>query len=309
MEKKEIVELSEKDIKKKINNIADRDSYENISADFEEKRAAMALLGFGNSSLSKDLFQNQEIELPKMTDKKFIGEKLMQFSSEMITSPHIDLELLQEIIKVQNNIEDSNIPLSNEVKEILIEDKVLESIKGLERESNLKRLKANIEEGRIDDQQEWIKLLKKNTDYDRIELSQEEQQHFVSQHPVNQPASAEIKEQSNYKSKPQIPVVQKDMEEYWREKYIQKMNEYGLTEVHMDKYLKQTNRKYKDNKHVAKLYNAYDWLLDRTVYPFKEVSISKLDDEYNFVTKVTLTVTTINCMSSFFDKMACFLNI
>tara|TARA_Y100001960_G_scaffold334187_1_gene446784 strand:- start:18334 stop:20565 length:2232 start_codon:yes stop_codon:yes gene_type:complete len=284
MEKKEIVELSEKDIKKKINNIADRDSYENISADFEEKRAAMALLGFGNSSLSKDLFQNQEIELPKMTDKKFIGEKLMQFSSEMITSPHIDLELLQEIIKVQNNIEDSNIPLSNEVKEILIEDKVLESIKGLERESNLKRLKANIEEGRIDDQQEWIKLLKKNTDYDRIELSQEEQQHFVSQHPVNQPASAEIKEQSNYKSKPQIPVVQKDMEEYWREKYIQKMNEYGLTEVHMDKYLKQTNRKYKDNKHVAKLYNAYDWLLDRTVYPFKEVSISKLDDEYNIPT-------------------------
>ena len=133
MEKKEIVELSEKDIKKKINNIADRDSYENISADFEEKRAAMALLGFGNSSLSKDLFQNQEIELPKMTDKKFIGEKLMQFSSEMITSPHIDLELLQEIIKVQNNIEDSNIPLSNEVKEILIEDKVLESIKGLAR--------------------------------------------------------------------------------------------------------------------------------------------------------------------------------
>ena len=284
MEKKEIVELSERDIKKKINNIADRDSYENISADFEEKRAAMALLGFGNSSLSKDLFQNQEIELPKMTDKKFIGEKLMQFSSEMITSPHIDLELLQEIIKVQNNIEDSNIPLSNEVKEILIEDKVLESIKGLERESNLKRLKANIEEGRIDDQQEWIKLLKKNTDYDRIELSQEEQQHFVSQHPVNQPASAEIKEQSNYKSKPQIPVVQKDMEEYWREKYIQKMNEYGLTEVHMDKYLKQTNRKYKDNKHVAKLYNAYDWLLDRTVYPFKEVSISKLDDEYNIPT-------------------------
>ena len=284
MEKKEIVELSERDIEKKINNIADRGSYENISADFEEKRAAMALLGFGNSSLSKDLFPNQEIELPKMTDKRFIGKKLMQFSSEMITSQHVDLELLQEIVKVQNNIEDSNMPLSDEVKEILMEDKVLESVKGLERESNLKRLKANIEAGRIDDQQEWIELLKSNTDYDRIELSEEEQQAFASQHPVNQPASAEVKEQSNYKSKPQIPVVQKDKEEYWREKYIQKMNEYGLTEVHMDKYLKQANRKYKDNKHVAKLYNAYDWLLDRTVYPFKEVSISKLDDEYNIPT-------------------------
>ena len=62
------------------------------------------------------------------------------------------------------------------------------------------------------------------------------------------------------------------------------MNEYGLTEVHMDEYLKQVNRKYKDNIIASKFYNAYDWLLDKTVYPFKEVSIAKLDDEYNIPT-------------------------
>ncbi len=284
MENQEIVELSEKDIIKKIKKIMKKKTSENISADFEEKRAAMSLLGFGNNSLAESLFPNQKVEFPEIKDKRFIGDALMQLSSEMITSQHIDLDLLQEIVKVQNNIEDNNMPLSNEVKEVLIEDKVLESVEGLKRENNLKRLKANIEEGRIDEDQEWIQLLKSNTDYSQIKLNEEEQANFVSQNPSNKPALAEVSEKPEYKSEKQIPVVQKDIQEYWRERYIQKMNEYGLTEVHMDQYLKQANRKYKDNKYAAKLYDAYDWLLDKTVYPFKEVSISKLDDNYNIPT-------------------------
>ncbi len=284
MESQEIVELSEKDIIKKIKKIMKKKTSENISADFEEKRAAMSLLGFGNNSLAESLFPNQKVEFPEIKDKRFIGDALMQLSSEMITSQHIDLDLLQEIVKVQNNIEDNNMPLSNEVKEVLIEDKVLESVEGLKRENNLKRLKANIEEGRIDEDQEWIQLLKSNTDYSQIKLNEEEQANFVSQNPSNKPALAEVSEKPEYKSEKQIPVVQKDIQEYWRERYIQKMNEYGLTEVHMDQYLKQANRKYKDNKYAAKLYDAYDWLLDKTVYPFKEVSISKLDDNYNIPT-------------------------
>ena len=284
MENQEIVELSEKDIIKKIKKIMKKKTSENISADFEEKRAAMSLLGFGNNSLAESLFPNQKVEFPEIKDKRFIGDTLMQLSSEMITSQHIDLDLLQEIVKVQNNIEDNNMPLSDEVKEILIEDKVLESVEGLKRENNLKRLKANIEEGRIDEDQEWIQLLKSNTDYSQIKLNEEEQANFVSQNPSNKPALAEVSEKPEYKSEKQIPVVQKDIQEYWRERYIQKMNEYGLTEVHMDQYLKQANRKYKDNKYAAKLYDAYDWLLDKTVYPFKEVSISKLDDNYNIPT-------------------------
>lgn len=284
MENQEIVELSEKDIRKKIEKIMKKKTSENISAHFEEKRAAMSLLGFGNNSLAESLFPNQKVEFPEIKDKRFIGDTLMQLSSEMITSQHIDLDLLQEIVKVQNNIEDNNMPLSNEVKEVLIEDKVLESVEGLKRENNLKRLKANIEEGRIDEDQEWIQLLKSNTDYSQIKLNEEEQANFVSQNPSNKPALAEVSEKPEYKSEKQIPVVQKDIQEYWRERYIQKMNEYGLTEVHMDQYLKQANRKYKDNKYAAKLYDAYDWLLDKTVYPFKEVSISKLDDNYNIPT-------------------------
>lgn len=284
MENQEIVELSEKDIIKKIKKIMKKKTSENISADFEEKRAAMSLLGFGNNSLAESLFPNQKVEFPEIKDKRFIGDTLMQLSSEMITSQHIDLDLLQEIVKVQNNIEDNNMPLSDEVKEVLIEDKVLESVEGLKRENNLKRLKANIEEGRIDEDQEWIQLLKSNTDYGQIKLNEEEQANFVSQNPSNKPALAEVSEKPEYKSEKQIPVVQKDIQEYWRERYIQKMNEYGLTEVHMDQYLKQANRKYKDNKYAAKLYDAYDWLLDKTVYPFKEVSISKLDDNYNIPT-------------------------
>ena len=284
MENQEIVELSEKDIRKKIEKIMKKKTSENISAHFEEKRAAMSLLGFGNNSLAESLFPNQKVEFPEIKDKRFIGDTLMQLSSEMITSQHIDLDLLQEIVKVQNNIEDNNMPLSDEVKEILIEDKVLESVEGLKRENNLKRLKANIEEGRIDEDQEWIQLLKSNTDYSQIKLNEEEQANFVSQNPSNKPALAEVSEKPEYKSEKQIPVVQKDIQEYWRERYIQKMNEYGLTEVHMDQYLKQANRKYKDNKYAAKLYDAYDWLLDKTVYPFKEVSISKLDDNYNIPT-------------------------
>lgn len=284
MENKEIVELSKKDIIKKINKIRDRKTYENIDSDYQEKKAAMALLGFGSDTLVNNLFPNQEIKLPKIDDKRYIGKVISEFSDEMINSQFIDLVLLEELVKVQNGIEDSNIPLSNEVKEILIDDKLLESTKGLSRENNLKRLKVNIEDGRINSEQEWVELLKENTDYNKIKVNDNERAEFLKQVPSEKPIEALIIDKPTLKSEKTIPVVQKDVQEYWREKYIQKMNEYGLTEVHMDEYLKQTNRKYKDNMLASKVYNAYDWLLDKTVYPFKEVSIAKLDDEYNIPT-------------------------
>ena len=44
-------------------------------------------------------------------------------------------------------------------------------------------------------------------------------------------------------------------------------------------------------------------ILQNYVYVKKKLFL-KMDIEYNFGTKVTLTDTTINCMSAFFDKMA-----
>jgi hypothetical protein len=281
MENAEILELSEKDIKKRVNKIKNRGSLENMEADYEEKRAALSLLGFGNSKLTNDLFPDQKIKFPEMKDENYVSTTSVEFIEEMLEGNHIDLVLLEDIVKIQNGISDSNIKLSSTMNKILNDDKVLERFSTLQRDQNLKKLKVNIDEGRINPEQEWIEKLKETSDYNNIKPSDKDMEKYLKQIPVEEQSDALIIEKSELETKPQIPQVNRDIDEYWTERYRQELEKMGLVEMrfHQDGN-KQTRRKY-DNPLLDKGSAAYSWIKTKVDYPFETTGIVKLDEEYN----------------------------
>ena len=282
VENQEVVELTEKDIVREIDRIKKKDYTDDPEKDFAERKAALAALGFGKNRLKNDSFENKNINtqnFPDLTDETYVRLTSKDLLEEMLEGNYIDLELLQDLVKLQNGIENSSLELSDTMKDI-IDKGEFDKESEIKRDYNIKKLKANIDAGRINEEQEWIDLLKENSDYENINPSPEELMKFNQQIPTEEPSEAEITEKNELSMNAKIPTVNKNHYDYWSEIYRKELEKMGLVEMKIHSDGAELKRTKFENKFLDKASQIYAKNKSRLIKPFESTSIVQLDEEY-----------------------------
>jgi hypothetical protein len=161
---KEAIKAIKKEMKD-ISNLQSEDSY-------QRKCDILSLMGFNHSGNNL---------APEIKDKKFIKREMPEIIEELLCGHNIDLDILQQVVKVQNGMVDMK--LTDTMKECL-EEGLLSNRPAIEASKNIKKLKyfqdiAEVDNGFFEELEKQSKVL---SDYSQI--TEEDVAEYENQKPV-----------------------------------------------------------------------------------------------------------------------------
>jgi len=231
-------EITEKDLKKDILNMMKKSKGLSDAENYEIKHNILNLMGFDSG---------EKNGIPEITDKKFISRYMPAIVEELLSGSHIDLNVLEKIVKVQNGIFD--IELSKTMKDLLNEG-ILNNRPEIATLKNIQRIKYHSENMDLED--DFFENLNiQSKVLSGKEISREENFEFASQIPINNESDAGVKAKKLKSVEKNNPILEENWQEEARVKFYEKAEAMNAIE----------RKYYKDNKSLDKRSNT-KWLDD-----------------------------------------------
>lgn len=252
--------------------------------DMNKMQSIMGSILYDDSSFKYEKDGN-DYQLNRNLGKDYLEIKFRQFSENFLTKNIVDIELLKDVVAIQNGYE----------PHLIKEDKIIDYIEGdytrlqdveSDRISFLKQLKFLEQKGIVTEENTPMLInLKKDTEYDKIKLSEEEIYKYSVKHVINDRyknngifEEQTVEQNNKYKDENRAR-IEKERDEYWTKKFRDALLEKGYSEMIFKDSDKP--RRTSDNQLLDKFYEtAYNFKQKGRSF-IEDSSIVKMEQNYN----------------------------
>lgn len=276
MEKEDLY-LSKEESEKIINKIIKE-------GDINKMQSVIGSILYDDSNFKYEK-DGKDYQLNKNLGKDYLEIKFRQFSENFLTKNIVDLELLKDVVAIQNGYKPN----------LIKEDKIIDYISGdytrlkdveSDRISFLKQLKFLEQKGIITEENTpMIVNLKKDTEYDKMVLSEEEIYKYSVKHIINDRyknngifEEQTVEQNDKYKDENRAK-IEKERDEYWTKKFRDALLEQGYSELIFKESDKP--RRTSDNQLLDKFYETTYNLKQKGRSFIEDSSIVKMNQNYN----------------------------
>jgi hypothetical protein len=191
---------------------------------------------------------------------------LPEVIDELLNGSHIDVDTLEKVTQLQNGI--NTIEMSQTMKELVINDNLLNNYPKFSQQENMAKVKFHISNGNINEDEEWVDLLKEknsqlyNSEFPDFTFNAEKQV-AVNVNPEMSVSEGRVSP-TQQENRPEITI---DLQEEAKKKYTQIMEDKGWVER---RFIAEdtSRRKFFENETFQKWYDVYFKVKETSKLPF-----------------------------------------